>query len=704
MLKKIILLLTAATLYSAEITNIVVQQRTDGSGIIEVTYDLIDNEGIYPSFNISLEMSIDGEEYSTVNPYSVNGDTGENVIPGTGKMIEIQAPGETYSTNVVIKIIASASVVTGELPFNMISISSIEGVSSYQGETINYNFQIMQNEFTNADLVTFLETYDFDLDDDGNPTYDCSNYIQYINTGVYEDEIHGCTDPEALNYNPSANYDDNYCIWSEDIGCTNSNAWNFDTSADYNDCTCYSINTWTNLGPTACPWDYYLNSLNGTQYDQMVYVNNNDSYNFQVSCTDPSALNYAEDIIQICNDINNAGNNCCTIESSNECVYECDESYLDQNYQDYGNTELGYVNIEDFSTQDISFQGASFVIESGAGTKPALFNYDNCVDGVIVSLLLDYYGLRIPTGEEWTKAARQDNNRCWPWLSDNCENTNLAYCTSLYTCMSQEEFDACEDTISENFNSCQDDCNDAMWDCQADCQDSFEDTGGSEDTCTACMMNPENYMNCSSGPCEGECPCCNDCNGGGGDGADMECFQGCDSTDCNQECGDTFGNSWEICGGEDMNECNNEFNNCTNSWSYDSCISSDQGYILNELGDGPNDSDQYGFNAFVYYNKFHNTYENNFLEGWDNQYLNVTDIAQYPQGISSFGLYDMIGNAPEIVSFNNSLWSVGLNPYSSYVNSFCSNNNNIFDTNDESHATSLSDFTLYALRLARTTQ
>ena len=35
-----------------------------------------------------------------------NEDVGENVIPGVGRVIYIQAPDETYSTNVVVKVIA----------------------------------------------------------------------------------------------------------------------------------------------------------------------------------------------------------------------------------------------------------------------------------------------------------------------------------------------------------------------------------------------------------------------------------------------------------------------------------------------------------------------------------------------------------------------------------------------------------------------
>ena len=103
-------------------------------------------------------MSIDEGEYTIINSSDLSGDAGENVIPGVSKSIQIQAPSNTYSNNVLIKIIASSTVVSGELPFTMITISSVEGVSSYQFETIDYSFQIMQYELTNADLVTFLET------------------------------------------------------------------------------------------------------------------------------------------------------------------------------------------------------------------------------------------------------------------------------------------------------------------------------------------------------------------------------------------------------------------------------------------------------------------------------------------------------------------------------------------------------------------
>jgi hypothetical protein len=141
---------------AAEIQNIQVAQRIDGSGTIDLNYDLIDSEGTFPSFTISIEMSMDGGEYQSYSLLQMSGDVGENVIPGVGKNIEIQAPQDTYSNNVMFKIIASAQVVSGDLPFTMIAISSVEGVSSYQNELISYSFEIMQNELTNTNLVEFI--------------------------------------------------------------------------------------------------------------------------------------------------------------------------------------------------------------------------------------------------------------------------------------------------------------------------------------------------------------------------------------------------------------------------------------------------------------------------------------------------------------------------------------------------------------------
>ena len=147
--KYIPLIFSLTIIFSQTVENLTVGQLTDGSWLSEVKYDLID-DGTFPSYTVEVELSIDDSEFQTYAGADVSGDIGENVIPGPGKVLYIQAPDETYSTNVVVKIIASAYTVTSQLPFTMITISSTEGVSSHQDESITYSYEIMQNEMTNA--------------------------------------------------------------------------------------------------------------------------------------------------------------------------------------------------------------------------------------------------------------------------------------------------------------------------------------------------------------------------------------------------------------------------------------------------------------------------------------------------------------------------------------------------------------------------
>ena len=52
--------------------------------------------------------------------------------------------------------------------------------------------------------------------------------------------IYGCTNPDALNYNPSANSYDGSCTYPVE-GCTNVNAINYNPEADIDDGSCYDF-------------------------------------------------------------------------------------------------------------------------------------------------------------------------------------------------------------------------------------------------------------------------------------------------------------------------------------------------------------------------------------------------------------------------------------------------------------------------------
>ena len=104
------LIINLSLFFAAEIQNIQVAQRTNGTGIVDLSYDLIDAEGVFPSFEISIEISTDGVTYNQYNSALMTGDVGENVLPGTGKSIQVQAPENIYTSNAVFKIIASAQM------------------------------------------------------------------------------------------------------------------------------------------------------------------------------------------------------------------------------------------------------------------------------------------------------------------------------------------------------------------------------------------------------------------------------------------------------------------------------------------------------------------------------------------------------------------------------------------------------------------
>ena len=83
MYKRFIFLFSIAFLFNQEISNLSVGQMTDGSGLIQVNYDLID-DGTFPSFTIDVQVSIDGSDFQSYSGSDVSGDVGENVIPGKG--------------------------------------------------------------------------------------------------------------------------------------------------------------------------------------------------------------------------------------------------------------------------------------------------------------------------------------------------------------------------------------------------------------------------------------------------------------------------------------------------------------------------------------------------------------------------------------------------------------------------------------------
>jgi formylglycine-generating enzyme required for sulfatase activity len=141
------------------VTNVTVAQRTDGSKIVDITYDLTE-DAVFTEFDISVEVSFDdGATYTQIS--QITGDVGENIMPGTGKTITWNAGSEfdgTFGENVAVVIKATGHAVLSELPFEMVTVPA--GEYTYgEGDTvltIEYDFEIMKYEVTNAEFVLYL--------------------------------------------------------------------------------------------------------------------------------------------------------------------------------------------------------------------------------------------------------------------------------------------------------------------------------------------------------------------------------------------------------------------------------------------------------------------------------------------------------------------------------------------------------------------
>ena len=74
-----------------------------------------------------------------------------------------------------------------------------------------------------------------------NSCYECTPGVHDFEGTPYGDveEVQGCTDPNAENYNSNANSDDGSCEYMN--GCTDENALNYDSNATADDGSCFYL-------------------------------------------------------------------------------------------------------------------------------------------------------------------------------------------------------------------------------------------------------------------------------------------------------------------------------------------------------------------------------------------------------------------------------------------------------------------------------
>ena len=113
----------------------------------------------------------------------------------------------------------------------------------------NYLYEISWEMYHDSVLVasgTAGESGLFSVNGDCSTLYGCTDpdALNFNPDATFDDgtcvlPILGCTDPGALNFDPTAEQDDGSCYYDTDVlGCTDPGATNYDPSATYDDGTC----------------------------------------------------------------------------------------------------------------------------------------------------------------------------------------------------------------------------------------------------------------------------------------------------------------------------------------------------------------------------------------------------------------------------------------------------------------------------------
>ena len=158
----VLVLFSSLLSQEAQVTNVVVAQRTDGSKLVDITYDITE-DAVFFFYSIEVQMSLDNSENFT--PISqLSGDVGLGIEWGNDKYI-LWNLGEEFPNiffnDAVIRIIAEGQIFCA-VTFDFVTLP--EGEFTYlngNGDDngvifINYTFKIMKYEVTNAEYTEYL--------------------------------------------------------------------------------------------------------------------------------------------------------------------------------------------------------------------------------------------------------------------------------------------------------------------------------------------------------------------------------------------------------------------------------------------------------------------------------------------------------------------------------------------------------------------
>ena len=153
---------TFAQIDGEYVKNVTAEQRTDGSKIVDIYYDL-EESNLYTSYDISVKVEYPDADH-TFYLTSCSGDIWFNIFPGDDKQIQCQLGSELESQYLsgefLVNVHAEAHAVS-ELPdsfvFETISTESGEG-QWFSTTLIENDYELMQYEVTAVQYVEFLNS------------------------------------------------------------------------------------------------------------------------------------------------------------------------------------------------------------------------------------------------------------------------------------------------------------------------------------------------------------------------------------------------------------------------------------------------------------------------------------------------------------------------------------------------------------------